>query len=171
MERLREGDPRQVGPYRLEGRLGGGGMGQVYLGRSRGGRPVAVKVVRPELADDEAFRRRLALEVAAARKVGGFYTAQVVEADPAADPPWMAAAYIPGPSLHQAVQAHGPLPTAAISVLGAGLGEGLAAIHACGLVHRDLKPSNVILAADGPRVIDFGIVRRWISPRTPCPRM
>ncbi|MFG3256062.1 protein kinase [Streptomyces sp. NPDC048172] len=164
MEPLQTGDPRQVGPYRLEGRLGAGGMGQVFLGRSRGGRPVAVKVVRPELAHDEEFRRRLALEVAAARKVGGFYTAQVIEAAPDADPPWMATAYVPGPSLHDAVETHGPLPLRAVTVLAAGLVEGLAAIHACHLVHRDLKPSNVILAEDGPRVIDFGIVRALDAP-------
>ncbi|MGH3379151.1 MAG: serine/threonine protein kinase [Actinoallomurus sp.] len=148
-----------MGPYRLEGRLGSGGMGQVFLGRSRADRAVAVKVVRPELAGDAGFRRRFAREAAAARKVGGFYTAQVVDADPDADPPWMTTAYIPGPSLDEAVQAYGPLPATAISVLGAGLAEGLTAIHGCGLVHRDLKPSNVILAADGPRVIDFGIAR------------
>ncbi|GAB3985618.1 hypothetical protein GCM10029978_098940 [Actinoallomurus acanthiterrae] len=159
MESLRSGDPRVVGPYRLEGRLGGGGMGQVFLGRSRGGRPVAVKLVRPELAEDAGFRRRFALEVEAARRVGGFYTAQVVDADTDADPPWLVTAYIPGPSLQEAVDQHGPLPQAAISVLGQGLAEGLTAIHACGLVHRDLKPSNVVLADDGPRVIDFGIAR------------
>src|SRR5262245_33717017 len=121
MEPLREDDPRQVGPYRLEERLGGGGMGQVYLGRSRGGRPVAVKVVRPELADDAGFRRRFASEITAARRVGGFYTAQVIQADTDADPPWMASAYIPGPSLYQATETYGPLPPAAIGVLGAGL--------------------------------------------------
>lgn len=165
MEPLREGDPRQVGPYRLEGRLGSGGMGQVFVGRSRAGRAVAVKVVRPELAGDARFRRRFAQEVAAAREVGGFYTAQVVDADPDADPPWMTTAYIPGPSLYEAIQAHGPLPTTAISVLGAGLAEGLAAIHGCGLVHRDLKPSNVILAEDGPRVIDFGVARALDATR------
>ncbi|MFC6930737.1 serine/threonine-protein kinase [Actinomadura yumaensis] len=159
MEPLRASDPRRVGPYPLEGRLGGGGMGRVYLGRSRGRRPIAVKVVRPELADDAGFRQRFAREITAARRVGGFYTAQVVDADPDADPPWMATAYISGPSLHQAVQAHGPLPPGAVDVLGAGLAEGLAAVHACGLVHRDLKPGNVIIAADGPRVIDFGIAR------------
>ncbi|WP_433329223.1 protein kinase domain-containing protein [Spirillospora sp. CA-294931] len=159
MEPLYAVDPRHVGPYRLEARLGSGGMGAVYLGRSRGRRPVAVKVVRPELADDATFRRRFATEITAARKVGGFYTAQVIDADPTANPPWMATAYIGGPSLHQVIEAHGPLPPAAADVLGAGLAEGLAAIHACDLVHRDLKPGNVIIAADGPRVIDFGIAR------------
>ncbi|SFL04195.1 Tetratricopeptide repeat-containing protein [Streptosporangium canum] len=134
-------------------------MGQVFLGRSRGGRPVAVKVVRPELAHDEGFRRRFAIEVEAARRVGGFYTAQVVDADTDADPPWLATDYITGPSLKQAVAIHGPLPPAAVGVLGAGLAEGLAAIHQCDLVHRDLKPGNVILSANGPRVIDFGIAR------------
>ncbi|MGA4541736.1 serine/threonine-protein kinase [Uniformispora flossi] len=158
-EPLRQGDPHAVGDFRLEGRLGGGGMGQVFLGRSLGGRPVAVKLVRPELAGDPGFRRRFAKEVEAARRVGGFYTAQVVDADPDADPPWLVTAYIPGPSLHQAVETHGPLSREGIAVLGAGLAEGLRAIHDCNLVHRDLKPSNVILAADGPRVIDFGITR------------
>ncbi|MGI5320930.1 serine/threonine-protein kinase [Actinomadura nitritigenes] len=159
VEPLRAGDPDRVGTYRLLARLGGGGMGQVFLGRSRGSRLVAVKVVRPELAGDERFRERFASEVAAARRVGGFYTAQVVDADPDDDPPWLVTAYVPGPSLEQAVRAHGPLPAATIAVLGAGLAEGLAAIHACDLVHRDLKPGNVILAEDGPRVIDFGIAR------------
>ncbi|TYB58560.1 DUF4328 domain-containing protein [Nonomuraea sp. PA05] len=156
---LRDGDLTQLGPYRLHARLGEGGMGQVYLGRSPGGRLVAVKVVRPQLADDAHFRRRFAAEVDAARKVGGFYTAQVVDADTDASPPWLASAYIPGPSLHQAVQEHGPLPPESVAVLGAGLAEGLAAVHACEVVHRDLKPANVILAEDGPRLIDFGIAR------------
>ncbi|GGU93761.1 hypothetical protein GCM10010182_06800 [Actinomadura cremea] len=159
MEPLRREDPRRVGPYRLERRLGGGGMGQVFLGRSRGGRTVAVKVVRPEFAGDDGFRRRFALEIEAARRVGGFHTAQVVDADPDAEPPWLVTAYVPGPSLHEAVDLHGALPLPAIGVLGRGLAEGLTAIHACRLVHRDLKPSNVILAEDGPRVIDFGIAR------------
>jgi serine/threonine protein kinase len=158
-ESLRDGDPRQVGRYRLEKRLGGGGMGQVFLGRSPGGRPVAVKLVRPELVEDTRFRERFAREVEAARKVGGFYTAQVVDADADADPPWLVTAYVPGPSLHEAVMTHGPLPATAVAVLAAGLAEGLNAIHTAGLVHRDLKPGNVILAADGPRVIDFGIAR------------
>ncbi|MDA0563915.1 serine/threonine protein kinase [Streptomonospora sp. S1-112] len=156
---LRAEDPRRIGPYRLHSRLGGGGMGQVYLGRSPGGRAVAVKVVRPELADDIGFRRRFAAEVEAARRVGGFYTAQVLDSDTDADPPWLATAYIPGPSLYEAVETHGPLPAETVAALGAGLAEGLAAVHACRLVHRDLKPGNVILGSDGPRLIDFGIAR------------
>ncbi|MCW2914270.1 MAG: hypothetical protein JWN52_2338 [Actinomycetia bacterium] len=159
MDPLQPADPRAIGTYQLVGRLGGGGMGQVFLGRSRGGRPVAVKVIRPELAADRDFRRRFADEVEAARKVGGFHTAQVVEADLAGDPPWLVTAYVQGPSLQQAVGMHGPLPPDSVRTLGAGLAEGLAAIHACGLVHRDLKPGNVILAEDGPRLIDFGIAR------------
>ncbi|MFI0408799.1 serine/threonine-protein kinase [Actinomadura sp. 3N508] len=156
---LQADDPRAVGGYTLSARLGGGGMGQVYLGRSPGGRPVAVKLVRPEYGDDPQFRRRFAAEVEAARRVGGFFTAQVVDADPDADRPWLVTAYVPGPSLQAAVDEQGPLPVRAVRVLGAGLAEGLTAVHSCGLVHRDLKPGNVILAPDGPRVIDFGIVR------------
>ncbi|MGW3728511.1 protein kinase domain-containing protein [Streptomyces sp. NPDC000851] len=152
-------DPREAGPYRLLARLGGGGMGQVFLGRSRGGRTVAVKLVRPELAQEALFRRRFAQEVEAARRVGGFYTAQVVDADTEADPPWLVTSYIPGPTLQEAVVRCGPLPADMVAWLGAGLAEGLAAIHACDVVHRDLKPGNVILADDGPRVIDFGIAR------------
>lgn len=159
MEMLGPADPRRVGEYQLLRRLGHGGMGRVYLGRSRGGRLVAIKLVAPELAGDEEFRRRFTHEVEAARAVGGFYTAQVVDADTQADPPWLVTAYIPGPSLQQAVAAHGPLPLGTVRVLGSGLAEGLAAIHDCGLIHRDLKPGNVILAHDGPRVIDFGISR------------
>ncbi|GAA4577074.1 WD40 repeat domain-containing serine/threonine protein kinase [Planotetraspora kaengkrachanensis] len=159
MDPLQPGDPAQVGSYRLLGRLGAGGMGQVFFGRSPGGRPVAVKLIRPEHAGNEQFRTRFAREVEAARSVGGFHTAPVVDADPAADPPWMVTAYIPGPSLQEAVVRYGALPPEAIRSLGAGLAEGLAAIHRAGLVHRDLKPANVILASDGPRVIDFGIAR------------
>ncbi|WP_131738743.1 serine/threonine-protein kinase [Actinomadura roseirufa] len=156
---LQPGDPDQVGDYRLLHRIGAGGMGQVFYGRSRGGRPVAVKLIRSEYADAEQFRERFAREIEAARLVGGFHTAPVVDADPHADPPWMVTAYIPGPSLQQRVADNGPLSLDAVLDLGAGLAEGLAAIHACGLVHRDLKPSNVILADDGPRIIDFGIAR------------
>ncbi|HEX2316682.1 MAG TPA: protein kinase [Thermomonospora sp.] len=159
MDSLQPGDPRRVGKYRLEGRLGAGGMGQVFLARTPGGREVVVKIIRPEHADRDAFRSRFAREVEAARRVGGFHTAHVVDADPGDDPPWMVTAYIPGPSLQQAVTAHGPLPLDRLQALGAGLAEGLAAIHACDLVHRDLKPGNIIMAGDGPRIIDFGIAR------------
>src|SRR5690606_17430491 len=159
MEPLLPGDPERVGPYRLVGRLGAGGMGQVFLARSPGGRPVVVKVILPEYASDAEYRARFAREVEAARRVGGFHTAQVVDADPTADPPWMATAYVPGPSLRQAVTERGPLRDRNLRTLAAGLVEGLAAIHARDLVHRDFKPSNIILAADGPRVIDFGVAR------------
>jgi hypothetical protein len=132
-------------------------MGQVYLARSPGGRAVAIKVIRPDLAEKRGFRARFAREVAAARGVSGMYTAAVVDADPDAQLPWMATAYVDGPSLAEAVEEHGPLPPKAVLSLAAGLAEGLQAIHRAGLVHRDLKPSNVLLASDGPRVIDFGI--------------
>ena len=156
---LRPGDPQRIGPYELTGVLGSGGMGQVFLGLSPGGRPVAVKVIRAELADDPEFRTRFRREVAAAQKVNGLFTAAVADADADAPLPWLATVYVPGPSLAQAVAEHGPLPPDAVLALTAGLAEGLTAIHAAGVVHRDLKPSNVLLAADGPRVIDFGISR------------
>jgi WD40 repeat protein len=159
MERLKPGDPSRVGNYRLVGRLGEGGMGQVFLGLSPGGRQVAVKIIHPGYASGKQFRERFAREIEAARRVGGFHTASVVDADPEADPPWMVTAFIHGPSLQQAVAGGGPFSLEKLCRLGAGLAEGLAAIHACGLVHRDLKPSNVILADDGPRIIDFGIAR------------
>ena len=159
MEHLKAGDPSRVGNYRLIGRLGEGGMGQVFLGLSPGGRQVAVKVIHPGYASGKQFRERFAREIEAARRVGGFHTASVVDADPGADPPWMVTAFIQGPSLQQAVAEGGPFSLERVCRLGAGLAEGLAAIHACGLVHRDLKPSNVILADDGPRIIDFGIAR------------
>jgi len=134
-------------------------MGQVYLARSPGSRLAAVKVIRPELADERGFRSRFAREIAAARQVGGAFTAAVMDADPEGDTPWLATAYVPGPSLADAVEDHGPLPVWSVLALAAGLAEALRAIHAAGLVHRDLKPSNVLLADDGPRVIDFGISR------------
>src|SRR5579863_7646114 len=134
-------------------------MGRVFLGVSPGGRPVAVKVIRSELAADSEFRARFGREVAAARKVSGLYTALVVDADVEGLVPWLATAYVPGPSLAQVVAEHGPLPADSVVALAAGLAEGLCAIHAAGLVHRDLKPSNVLMAEDGPRVIDFGISR------------
>jgi serine/threonine protein kinase/sugar lactone lactonase YvrE len=159
MEGLQRGDPASVGGYQLLGRLGAGGMGQVFLGVSPSGRRVAVKLIHPMHAGTEQFRERFAREIEAARRVGGFHTAPVVDADPQADPPWMVTAYIDGPSLQEAVGRYGPLPSARVRALGAGLAEGLAAIHAHGLIHRDLKPGNVIVAEDGPRIIDFGIAR------------
>ncbi|MHA4775413.1 serine/threonine-protein kinase [Streptomyces sp. MSC1_001] len=140
-------------------------MGTVYLARSRGGRAVAVKVARPELAADPSFRARFRAEVAAARRVGGFHTAQVVDADPDAEAPWLATAYIPGPTLSALVTAEGPMGEARLRSLGAALAEALEAIHACGLVHRDLKPGNIVMASDGPRVLDFGIARAVESTR------
>jgi hypothetical protein len=154
---LLPGDPAVAGPYRLSGRLGQGGMGVVYLARSPGGRAVAVKVIRPEYANDPEFRARFAREVGAARNVSGMFTALVVDADTQGPLPWLATAYIAGPSLADTVREQGPLPAETVLQLAAGLAEGLTAIHAAGVVHRDLKPSNVLLAHDGPRVIDFGI--------------
>ena len=156
---LRPEDPQAIGPYRLVGQLGQGGMGRVFLGVSPGGRPVAVKAIRAELAADPEFRRRFGQEVASARRVSGVFTAQVVDADVDGPVAWMATAYVPGPSLAEAVDTHGPLPETSLLALAAGLAESLSAIHAAGVVHRDLKPSNVLLAEDGPRVIDFGISR------------
>ncbi|WTT97708.1 serine/threonine-protein kinase [Streptomyces sp. NBC_00076] len=159
MQPLHPEDPEQLGPYRPVARLGAGGMGRVYLATSPAGRTVAVKVIRPEMAEDKNFRIRFRREVAAAAAVGGVYTASVVDAAPDDETPWLATAYVPGPTVAEAVAAHGPLPVETVLALGAGIAEALIAVHAEGLVHRDLKPSNVLLAADGPRVIDFGIVR------------
>ncbi|MDT0392989.1 serine/threonine-protein kinase [Streptomyces dubilierae] len=160
MENLRPGDPTQVGDYRLLRRLGAGGMGQVFLGRSRRGRTVAVKLVHAQLAYDPEFRRRFRAEVAAARRVGGQWTAPVLDADTEADTPWVATGYVAGPTLHEAVTGIcGPLPEQSVWHLASGLARALQSIHACGLVHRDLKPSNVMLTVNGPRVIDFGVAR------------
>ncbi|MEU1177335.1 serine/threonine-protein kinase [Streptomyces sp. NPDC005820] len=159
MQPLGADEPTAVGPYRLLGRLGSGGMGRVYLGRSAGGRTVAVKIVHPHLALDDEFRARFRREVEAARRVGGAWTAPVLDADPEATVPWVATAYAAGPSLAAAVAAHGPLPEHTVRALGAGLAEALAAVHDLGLVHRDVKPSNVLLTVDGPLLIDFGIAR------------
>ncbi|GAA2023998.1 hypothetical protein GCM10009839_22150 [Catenulispora yoronensis] len=161
MEPLSDDDPRRIGRYDLLGRIGAGGMGRVYLGRSASGRQVAIKVIHHTLVESPEFRTRFAREIAAARAVGGFYTAAVVDADPDAEQPWLATEYVPGPSLDQAVREHGPLSGDPLRVLAVGLAEALAAIHAAGVVHRDFKPSNVVLAADGPRVIDFGIARAF----------
>jgi serine/threonine protein kinase/WD40 repeat protein len=159
VEQLDNGDPREVGPYQIVGRIGRGGMGQVYLGRSAGGKPVAVKVIRPAYAADPEYRQRFRHEVEAAQQVGGFYTALVVAADPDANAPWMATLYIDGPPLADTVKHRGPLGPAQVCDLGAALAEGLVAIHKCGLVHRDLKPANILMASDGPRIIDFGVAK------------
>ncbi|WP_051049713.1 WD40 repeat domain-containing serine/threonine protein kinase [Nocardiopsis ganjiahuensis] len=159
MDRLGEDDPREIGGYRLLGRLGAGGMGRVYLARTPGHRRVALKVVHPHLAGEEGFRSRFAREAQAARLVSGAFTASVLDADPEAEVPWLATEYLPGPTLRQAVTAGGPLRGKELRGLAAALAEALAGIHEAGLVHRDLKPGNVVLAADGPRVIDFGIAK------------
>ncbi|MGY4917941.1 serine/threonine-protein kinase [Streptomyces sp. 900116325] len=154
---LQADDPPVVAGYRLTARLGAGGMGRVYLSHTQGGRPVAIKVVRPELADDPDFRRRFRREMEAARRVRGAYTAELIDGDADGAPPWLATLYVPGPSLAEAVGRAGGLPVPAVLWLMAGVAEALQAIHGAGIVHRDLKPSNVLLASDGPRVIDFGI--------------
>ncbi|MFF0555555.1 protein kinase [Streptomyces sp. NPDC004266] len=160
MESLNAEDPVSVGPFRLIGRLGVGGMGRVFLARSAGGRTVAVKVVHAELAAQDEFRRRFAREVAALERVGGTGTAPVLGSDTTADSPWVAIGYVPGPSLRTVVgDEFGPLPPATVRALASGLARALDHIHAAGLVHRDLKPSNVLLTVDGPRIIDFGIAR------------
>jgi serine/threonine protein kinase len=157
VQELQPGDPQQIGSYRIAGRLGSGGMGKVYLGRSPGGRLVAVKVIREELTADAEFRTRFRREVTAARSVSGIFTAPVVDADTDGRLLWLATAYVDGPSLEAAIGQHGPFPAASVLALAAGLAEGLAGIHAVGVVHRDLKPANILLAGDGPRIIDFGI--------------
>ncbi|GAA2395267.1 protein kinase domain-containing protein [Streptomyces coeruleofuscus] len=156
---LRDSDPAEVGGYRIEDRLGSGGMGVVYLARSASGRPLAIKVVHGQYADDDEFRARFRREVAAARQVSGAFTAPVVDADADAARPWMATLYIAGADLGTHVREHGPLPLPRLRELAAGLAEALRDMHRAGVVHRDLKPANVMLADDGPRVIDFGISR------------
>ncbi|MEV6107484.1 protein kinase [Streptomyces sp. NPDC051940] len=160
MQSLEAGDPHTIGEYRLIGRLGSGGMGRVYLARSDRGRTVAVKLIHERLAQEPAFRARFRQEVTAARRVGGEWTAPVLDADTEAAVPWVATGYIAGPALQDIVEHdHGPLPETSLRVLADGLGRALQAVHAAGLIHRDLKPSNVLLTLDGPRVIDFGIAR------------
>ncbi|MGW1754564.1 serine/threonine-protein kinase [Streptomyces mirabilis] len=160
MNPLSPDDPRAVGPYRLLGVLGEGGMGRVYLARSEGGRTVAVKVVRAEFAGQEDFQQRFAREVDAARRVGGDWTAPVLDFDTSAATPWVATGYVPGPDLQTVVaDDFGPLPEGSLRTLANRLALALGAIHDAGLVHRDLKPSNVLVTVDGPRVIDFGIAR------------
>ncbi|MFD9222822.1 serine/threonine-protein kinase [Streptomyces sp. NPDC060064] len=157
MMRLRREDPRVVGSFRLHRRLGAGGMGVVYLGSDRRGQRVALKVIRPDLAEDQEFRSRFAREVSAARRIRGGCTARLVAADLEAERPWFATQYVPGPSLHDKVAEEGPLQAAEVAAIGAALSEGLVAVHEAGVVHRDLKPSNILLSPKGPRIIDFGI--------------
>jgi eukaryotic-like serine/threonine-protein kinase len=156
---LRDGDPASVGGYALLDRIGAGGMGTVFLGRSAAGRRVAVKVVHPQLCEDEEFRVRFRQEIAAVRRVSGAFTAPVVDADPDAEQPWMATVFVPGRSLAAQVEGDGPVTGPELRLLALGLIEALREIHRAGVVHRDLKPGNVLMAEDGPRVIDFGISR------------
>ncbi|MFJ9824749.1 serine/threonine-protein kinase [Streptomyces sp. NPDC101160] len=159
MRPLTGDDPRRLGAYRLLGRLGEGGMGVVYLGRSRGGRTVALKMVHGAFAADPGFRARFAREVRAAQALAGAGTVPVLDADPDAGTPWLATAYVPGPALSESVTVHGPLPEAALWRLLGGLAQALESVHSAGLVHRDVKPSNVLLSQAGPLLIDFGIAR------------
>ena len=156
---LRGGDPREVGRYRLYARLGAGGMGRVYLTLLPGGTAAALKLVRPELAEDPEFRRRFATEAKAAKSVNGLHIAPLVEADTEAETPWLTTAYVAGPSLQEAIRDAGPLPLPSVAALAVGIARALESIHAAGIIHRDLKPANVILTAEGPRVIDFGVAR------------
>lgn len=157
MMRLRREDPRVVGSFKLHRRLGAGGMGVVYLGSDKKGQRVALKVIRPDLAEDQEFRSRFAREVSAARRIRGGCTARLVAADLDAERPWFATQYVPGPSLYDKVADGGPLGAAELASIGAALSEGLVAVHEAGVVHRDLKPSNILLSPKGPRIIDFGI--------------
>ncbi|MFF7239208.1 protein kinase [Streptomyces collinus] len=155
----------RIGGYLVERKLGEGGMGTVFLARTRGGRAVALKVAKAELTADPVFRERFRSEVEAARAVGGFHTASVVDADVDGDPLWLATAYIPGPTLAARLAAQGAMDEAQLRALAAALAEALESIHSCGLVHRDLKPGNIVMADDGPRVLDFGIARAVESTR------
>ncbi|MFJ8210343.1 protein kinase [Streptomyces sp. NPDC096033] len=158
-ERLRAEDPREIAGYRLLARIGEGGMGTVFLSRSRGGQPVALKVIRREYALDPGFRRRFEQEVRAARRVQGYHVVPVVDHDTTGEQPWLATTFVPGLSLDQALAAHGPLPLTAVLQLVGCTARALAAIHTAGVVHRDLKPANILLSDQGPYVIDFGIAR------------
>ncbi len=156
---VQRGDPARIGRYRVVGRLGVGGMGVVYLGQDEAGRPVAVKVIKEDLAADPEFRARFADEVAAARRVAPFCTAQVLDADPGAHLPYLVTEYIDGVRLDDVVTSRGPLALSTLQGVAVGVASALTAIHGAGIVHRDLKPSNVLLSYSGPRVIDFGIAR------------
>jgi eukaryotic-like serine/threonine-protein kinase len=156
---LRNGDPERLGDYKLVGRLGEGGMGSVFLAVAPDGTHVAVKVIRADLADDGDFRRRFRGEVTRAREVPPFCTAEVIDADPDHDPPYLVVEYVDGPSLAVVVDERGPLTPANLHALAIGVATALTAIHGAGVIHRDLKPSNVLLAPGSPKVIDFGIAR------------
>ncbi|MCQ9134661.1 bifunctional serine/threonine-protein kinase/ABC transporter substrate-binding protein [Streptomyces hilarionis] len=159
MEPLRSSDPARIADHRLLGRLGAGGMGVVYLARTPGGALVALKVLLAEYAEEPGFKERFRREVEVARRVDSPWAVPLVDADPGAEAPWLATAFVPGPSLGEAVTAHGPLAETGVRLLGARLAEALGEVHRAGLVHRDLKPGNVLIAHDGPRLIDFGIAR------------
>ncbi|MGW1990259.1 RodZ domain-containing protein [Embleya sp. NPDC001921] len=160
-------DPRRIGDFEILGRLGSGGMGSVYVGRSRGGRLVAVKVIRSGLDSEPHYRARFRQEVQALRGVASLFTAAVVDADPDGEPPWLATEFIPAPTLDEAIRALGPLPAPTLHVMACGLAEALHAIHSGGTAHRDVKPANILLAADGPRIIDFGIAVGAEDPASP----
>jgi hypothetical protein len=155
---LRPGEPRTIGPFRVRSRLGSGGMGDVYLGATRRGQQVAIKLIRGAQLDDDEFRARFRREVRAAAKVRSRFIANLIDADPDAELPWLATEYVPGPTLAQALAAQGPLPEPEVRRLVAGVAEALHEMHRVGLVHRDVKPANVILGPDGPRLIDLGVV-------------
>ncbi|GGL72461.1 hypothetical protein GCM10010129_15210 [Streptomyces fumigatiscleroticus] len=156
---LRPEDPREIAGYPLSARIGAGGMGTVYLSRTRGGQPVALKLVRREYADSPAFRERFAREVAASRRVSGYHLVPVVDHDAGAERPWLATRYVPGVPLHRVLEAYGPLPVPTVLQLVAATARALDAVHTAGVIHRDVKPGNLLLAADGPWLLDFGIAR------------
>ncbi|MFE0422044.1 serine/threonine-protein kinase, partial [Streptomyces sp. NPDC058953] len=166
MERLLPEDPSRLDAYRLLGRLGAGGMGVVYLARAADGDLAAIKVIQPDFAAEPSFRARFRREVATARRVRSPWVVPVLDADTEAGAPWLATAFVPGPSLAEAVVECGPLPPEAVRVLGKVLARALTEVHAAGLVHRDVKPGNVLLAMNGPRLIDFGIARSTSAEAT-----
>lgn len=159
LEPLGPDDPHEVAGYRLVARIGEGGMGTVYLSRTRGNQPVALKVIRREYAQDPEFRRRFEQEARAARQVQGYHVVPVVDHDTSGPRPWLATAYVPGPALDGVLASYGPLPLSSVLQLVGCTAEALHAVHRAGVIHRDLKPSNVLIGPDGPWVIDFGIAR------------